>query len=47
MVLDSCDPNITGTGKVVMPMSGTATESSTLEAVTVTLFDGRSTKYSA
>lgn len=46
LVLDSCDPSITGTGKVLMPMSGTAIESNNTEAVTITLIDGKNTKYS-
>lgn len=47
LVLDSCDPNIAGPGKIVMPMSGTATESASTQAVTVTLIDKYSSKYSS
>ena len=47
VVVTSCDPNVSGPEKLRLTNSGTATESTGTDAVTITLVDKKNTKYLA
>jgi hypothetical protein len=45
VVVTACDPTVSGPEKLKLTISGTATESASTSAVTITLVDKKSTKY--
>ena len=47
VAINSCDPNVAGTEKIRLTIGGKACETSETEAITVTLTDSKSSKYTA